>query len=846
MMMPPKNLTLIGLMASTALLLPAMGQAGAEKAAPVTLDLVRDGKPAATIVMAGKPTRSAQLATAELQYHVRKITGATLPIVSDGEAVEGTRILVGHSKATAALGLTNDAFEPQEYAIRFLPKTLVLVGRDKLDYGKLDYNDGKTFPSRPGSSAPAVYGAPQPRWFEFDDQATCYAVYDFLERYCGVRWYLPTELGLVCPETGTLRVTGTEVRRRPAMDYRYMNMGYQFPADLAGDPLGGSRLVNMSWREQCLFYSRMRMGGKAFESAHSLSGYYRRFLEDDGSGTFEERHPEYFARGYGEQRPERRQMCFTDRALVEQVARDARDFFDGKGDKDGAWNHGDSFFIGPIDNRSWCKCPNCRKLIKKKSTRGSDRYFTDPATDYLAGFVNEVAREVGRTHPDKWIGYYDYGSYAFVPERVKLEPNVWVSIVLDARNVWCRETQRFDDERLAAWAAESPERPKMLHLWYCFPAISGGSNWHVFPGFFAHSLVRQMKKYHEYGIAGFTYESSKLRRQSSPILDQLACYLTFKLADDPTLDGNKLIDEFFERYYGPAAEPMQAFYEIVEKAHSDPANYPPDVVQLTETIAWGRLGTGPRMEELGRLMAAAKAAARTEIEKQRVALFDRAVWQRMLAGRQKYVRESRIRVKAAELQQAVVPRLPKPLAARDPAKLDWSVAGTLGQWRSLIGEETTRKLDVRLAHDGSYLYLRLIEHLDPGTLLRIADQVWDEDEWELFLARSRGKPYRQMGVNANGVHIDLAYPAHAAADTWDSGAVVRSDTGSADRWTVYIALPLAKLLAGGVEPGQTIYLNIIRSGGGKVSTRLKEALAWNPTLAGYHEPERFGRIVLEK
>jgi len=98
----------------------------------VSLELTRDGRPAATIVVAEKPTRSAQLAVAELQEHVRLISGATLPIANDAADVTGPRILVGESKATRALGLKNADFKPQEYLVRFAPDLLVLMGRDYL------------------------------------------------------------------------------------------------------------------------------------------------------------------------------------------------------------------------------------------------------------------------------------------------------------------------------------------------------------------------------------------------------------------------------------------------------------------------------------------------------------------------------------------------------------------------------------------------------------------------------------------------------------------------------------------------------------------------------------------
>ena len=93
--------------------------------------IVRDGRPMATVVVADEPTHSAAFAAAELQYHVQKITGAALPVVSDREEVDGSSILVGESTATRKLGLRGSDFGEQEYAIQFHPDTLVLMGRDE-------------------------------------------------------------------------------------------------------------------------------------------------------------------------------------------------------------------------------------------------------------------------------------------------------------------------------------------------------------------------------------------------------------------------------------------------------------------------------------------------------------------------------------------------------------------------------------------------------------------------------------------------------------------------------------------------------------------------------------------
>ena len=196
------------------------------------LVLVRDGKPAATIVVAKDATKSAQLAAIELQYHIEKITGAELQIVMDDAMVVGPRVLVGESSATRALDLRSDDFQTQEYLIRFLGvvplqgiDTLVLMGRDKNERGKLDYanvGDGSKFPNK------------------FDEVGTCYAVYDFLERHCDVRWYLPGEFGMVYPDKKTLKVRGKDVRRAPAMKYRWIGGEYmmRMPEDLSVDTFG--------------------------------------------------------------------------------------------------------------------------------------------------------------------------------------------------------------------------------------------------------------------------------------------------------------------------------------------------------------------------------------------------------------------------------------------------------------------------------------------------------------------------------------------------------------------------------------------------------------------------------
>ena len=87
--------------------------------------------------------------------------------------------------------------------------------------------------------------------------------------------------------------------------------------------------------------------------------------------------------------------------------------------------------------------------------------------------------------------------------------------------------------------------------------------------------------------------------------------MTWKLADDPTLNGNALIDEFFDRYYGSAAVPMRIVYELIEQAYaSNYVNCFGEYLLALEDVAWTKLGTQSRTAQLGWLMEQAREPPR--------------------------------------------------------------------------------------------------------------------------------------------------------------------------------------------------------------------------------------------
>jgi hypothetical protein len=480
--------------------------------------------------------------------------------------------------------------------------TLVLLRFDE-ETGPPHELSGRPRPSTPPSLEDA-----------FAPQGTCYAAYDFLERFCGVRWYAPTELGMVYPMRATLEVSGADIRRRPQFEFRH-----HAPSGIGHASLGLS--AKPTPEELRLFVCRRRLGGKNFITNHSFYDFYDRFWEQNpkNPGRFEGRHPEYFAQGYSGRPP---QLCYTSPQLIAQVAKDARAKLDA-----GA----DYVQLVPMDNDQQCKCANCQALLDKENK--SRQFSTGKASGLFWTFANAVAREVRQTHPDGKIGTIAYFDYAF-PPRFDLEPNILVGPCLHTRNWWCPAMERNDMAFYRQWVAKVPGRLHCLWLYQCFPdEIAENNHFRPFPGFHAHTLSRQFQMFAADKVRGLFL---------CGVAAYVDGYLTFRCLDDPAFQVDAALDQFFTGYYGPAAVPLRELYLSIERTFMDPANYPSGVQKedvhshQTEEMAWKYLGTAERMAGWTKLIERARLLAQTPEQKQRLVCFEKDIWNPMVEGRKNW------------------------------------------------------------------------------------------------------------------------------------------------------------------------------------------------------------------
>ena len=760
--------------------------------------IVQDGKPQAEIILGDNPVPVAKFAAKELNTHIKLISGTELPIVKKRGTAK-TAIYVGFVP-----GKKID-FKEQEYLISVSGNEIILAGKDCA----IDKKN---------------------RWGNlFDHRATCYAVYDFLERL-GIRWYLPTEIGTVYTPSKNISVPDMKKQFTPDMNYRWTNIYHQIPADFAGSFERGAEANKkvISLDEAWLWFNRLRVGGKSRSVHHSFHRFYLRYIK---------KHPEWFNQAVKpSQTP---QPCYSHPEVIAQTVQELRDYFDKKPN---SWQYvefiksdvdSDTVGIAPLDTNRWCTCDRCKPLYDTTDNRG-DSFYNAKKSAYYFTFVNKVAKELAKTHPDKKLATLAYWEYSYPPRNFKLEPNVEIAMTLSVRNVYSPEALANIQERLDVWKKTNPHVSKTVWLYYCFPSQLGmHGRFNVFPGFFADHLEGQFKKLYEAGVTGFVYEPSyQGDDRRNMLMDQLEHYITTKLAFDKNYDAKAGIDEFFKLYYGKAGDVMKTIYREMEAAYSDPANYPKNVTGREE-LSWKYIGTPARMKRYGELFTQAEkiAAAQGGVYFKRFEIFKKGIWEKMLAGFKRY---SNLKgMMENSMKRGFAPRLQAGTEG-DPKTIDWKKAGVLGMWGGLKGGKPARNIIAKVAHDGKYLYIRVE---DPIAFSELKNGLFWADGFEFFFAGTRGKPYAQICIGNSGdfdsrnfseMHGEVLYPGKTKTFV---------DKSNAKRYVLLCAIPLSEIYG---QPGKILYGNILRS-----RNQYCEA-AWIPTYAGHHSPSRFGEIYLEK
>ncbi len=487
--------------------------------------LVKDGVPQCRIVIgadAPSPAHSALPAAQILQRTLKKMTGADIPLVTESQLKPAdaarTLILVGDGKLVRALGLSRKGLGPEGFLLQTADNRLVILGDD--DGGR---------------------------------QGTYFGALAFLERSLDVRWLMPFEVGEVIPRRRTVAVGPLRFRDRPRFAVRHIRNNYdngtlvQRMKPYMGDPERHARLG----REASEWFRLQRLAfGVRLDGSHSDEGFYQ---------LHGKAHPEYLARQPDGRRfvPERSaaylKLCVSNPALIRQKVDDALALLR----KDPGRQ---SVGISPNDGGDWgyCMCKECKSWDDPRGQKFRFRpTYETPAFEYVslsdryARFYAEVARQVTRKHPDVLLVGMAYGNYTPAPLRTKVHPNVVIEYVGGAP--W-----QYDRDRAA-------DRAALLGWGKAGARLAWRPNWmrqEGYPITYPHKLAEDLRAYYRLGMRYGDFDTCVNDWGAGGI----NFYVLARLMWDPEQDVDRLIDDYCEKGFGPAAPALKRYFARLEDA----------------------------------------------------------------------------------------------------------------------------------------------------------------------------------------------------------------------------------------------------------------------------------------
>lgn len=244
------------------------------------------------------------------------------------------------------------------------------------------------------------------------------------------------------------------------------------------------------------------------------------------------------------------QPCYTSPETVRLATRNILGYLKSHPDRQ-------SVTLGVNDNGGYCECDACKAADAGSLKPIFSNVHGNRSASYY-GFVNAVAATVVREFPHVRIGLLAYGE-TIMPPPFRLPDNVVPMMTLDTYSAAIDEKTAA---RHSAVIAEWGGKARTTGVWeYCW-----GRRFSVPRVDFAFQ-ARRMKELYAHGARAYFGENSII----ADALDGPKLYLTSKLVKDIDADPKILLDEWFVRFAGKAAEPaLRKLYGACERYWKSP------------------------------------------------------------------------------------------------------------------------------------------------------------------------------------------------------------------------------------------------------------------------------------
>lgn len=345
-----------------------------------------------------------------------------------------------------------------------------------------------------------------------DGKGLLNAVYTFLEKYIGCRYYSADEIYI--PKKNNILISNlTEDIQNPQFTFRTIHYYNAYQPEYAKlNKLNSSNedRISSDW------------GGLWVHTMHKLLPPEKYFNT----------HPEYFALRNGIRVAD--QLCLSNPDVLNITVAALRDYMK-KIPNARYWS------VSQMDNFNYCECDDCRLIDSiEESPSGS-----------IINFVNQVAANF----PDKMISTLAYQYSRKAPKTLIPAENVNIMLctIESDRNKPIAEnyeTGSFYDD-LSYWSLIS----RNIIIWDYVTNFS-----HLvcpFPNY--HVLQPNIQLFANYG-ATMIFEQGYAGKSGE--MNELRCYLLAKLIWNPTENVDSLITDFLFGYYGKAAPFIRQYIDL--------------------------------------------------------------------------------------------------------------------------------------------------------------------------------------------------------------------------------------------------------------------------------------------
>lgn len=348
-----------------------------------------------------------------------------------------------------------------------------------------------------------------------NDDAHYYAAAHLLHLW-GCRWYLPTDFGECIPQHSALKVGELDFAYGSPFEVRHYWLSW-----------------NASGTGQLEFQRRNFGNSINVPNGHALA-HFTKDLIPKGKSMFN--------------------VPIADDSTAEHVAKQVSAKF----------AKGEQFSLGLEDGLYESDSPKDKEL----KSGYVDKYFLTPSmTDAFMTFYNNVARRLQAEHPTSTakIGFLAYANITLPPQRniIAEKPLVAYLAPIDIDPI-----HGMDDPK----SPPRQEYREMLYRWaqvmqgrvVIYDYDQGMLVWRDLPNPAIASIRQDIQHYRKAGILGVATES-----RGAMATTFLNLHVRLQLCWNPDADVDKLLAEFYPKFYGPAAVPMAAYWTAINRAWED-------------------------------------------------------------------------------------------------------------------------------------------------------------------------------------------------------------------------------------------------------------------------------------